>query len=129
MIKTLRVCTLSLVSALAFFSADTFAEGMCFNCTVKTIGIGPHYDELCTTSSGRSMSCAFVKVAGAFVNRPTCSGDWNYVIDTSTQSGRNALALLLTANASGKTVQISGTGVCSFYSQSENFFYAQILSE
>ncbi|MCM5511649.1 hypothetical protein [Vibrio sp. SCSIO 43169] len=55
------------------------------------------------------------KVASTPSSQPTCSnmGDrGHYVFDTSNPGGGQWLSMVLSAHASGKTVQVWGTGKC-----------------
>jgi hypothetical protein len=91
-------------------SMGSLADGICTNCTVKSIGVGPYYDGLCTSGT-----CAFVAVNGTVNYRPTCSNNtsWHFVLDTSTASGRATYALLLSAKASSASLNVYGTANCT----------------
>lgn len=100
--------------------ASSLAAGSCSNCLIKSIGIGPHYDSICSSSS-----CAVVMMDAPVQSRPGCSvSSWNFAVDTSTADGRKALSFLLTAYTAGKAVNIAGTGYCSLWGDTESLLYA-----
>jgi hypothetical protein len=83
--------------------------GSCTGCTITNIGVGPYYDSLCS-----STRCAFVRVQ-AVASKPACAtnSSWDFVLDISTDSGRSTYALLLTAYAAGKSVNMAGRNQCA----------------
>lgn len=93
--------------------------GTCTNCSIKTLGFGPYYDNLCS-----SENCVFIMLEGNITGKPSCSDQgWQFVLDTTTKSGQHTLSFLLSAHAAGRNVTISGHGVCSNWSRSESFRY------
>lgn len=111
---------LGLIALLSLSANIALAGGECGGCTIKSVGVGPYYDAICGKAS-----CTFVAVTGSIQGKPACAGtDWNFVIDTSTISGRTSLSMLLTAYAANKSINIAGSGQCTLFSAGENFLYA-----
>ena len=108
--------TMAIISML--YSGIVFGSE-CNNCTIRSIGFGPHYEGIC------AKSCIFLAVNETMVNRPGCATDatWHYVIDTSTESGKQSFSMLLTTYTTNKPITIAGTGTCTHYSAGENFLY------
>jgi hypothetical protein len=62
---------------------------------------------------------ALLAVSGPVVNRPACVVWGRYVVDVSTPQGQSMLAYLLSAQATGKQVQVYGAGTCSIFDDHE----------
>jgi len=114
-----------------FLSVISYAAtyGDCTNCEVSSIGTGAHYDGYCTTSS-----CAVIQVKhdenGSFTPSDANCGStsWQFVLDTSTDSGKTTLSQLLTAFASGKKVGIGGNSICNAALKAENIRFVYFTS-
>jgi len=118
-IKSLILITMLFVYVSGPVQAEPY--GLCSNCTVVSVGSGPHYDSACVQST----SCAAVAVRGATLARADCNSitSWNFVFDTSTDSGKSTLSLLLTAMTTGKPVVIEGAGTCNNAAKIEDLRY------
>jgi hypothetical protein len=109
------------ITFLVFFICLTnvvFA-GDCLNCTIKSLGVGPHYDGIC------GKECVFISLNGSLQERPSCATDtdWHFVLDTSTDSGKQTYSLLLMAYAANKNINLGGLNNCALYGQAESFRY------
>lgn len=63
----------------------------------------------------------FVKVSGSNASLPACSTAGNrYVLDTSTNTGKQIFAMLLAAKHAGATITLIGSGTCAQVSNSED---------
>ncbi|MCX4030494.1 hypothetical protein H0A36_26220 [Endozoicomonas sp. SM1973] len=101
------------------------SAGVCTNCKIKSIGIGPHYDNLCIKNA-----CAFILVEGNLNDIVPCStGSWHFVVDTTTDSGKSALSLLLMAHAADKRISIAGDGSCNYSREAETFLYSYLADK
>lgn len=92
-----------------------------FKGQIKSIGVGKHYDAYCANST----ACVVVMVDSTY-NKTSCNTDsWTFAFDSSTETGKNTLAMVMAAKASGQEVVIGGTGTCTVKSTSEdlNYFY------
>lgn len=99
-----------------------FGAGTCFDCQIEKIGQGPYYDSACTKPS-----CVFIKMNKDIASRPSCSiAGWDYVIDSSTDSGKATLSTLLMAYAAQKSVNVSGNNRCTLYAEYEDINYIQL---
>lgn len=79
------------------------------NVTITKFGTGPIYESLC------GVSCVPIKVRPQHSNYAGCSqniASWDFALDTSTESGKQAYAHLLASHMSGKTISIYGKGSC-----------------
>ncbi len=75
-----------------------------------------------------SNGVAMVVTPGARTGAPACAIVYNrFAVDATTAAGKAQLAGLLTAHASGKAVEIIGTGVCSAWSDTESINYVHVL--
>lgn len=65
----------------------------------------------------------FIQLTGAMENKPNChnNGNYSFVVDTSTDSGKAYMSLVLMAFASARQVDITGFDGCSIYSGVTNF--------
>lgn len=119
--QSVLVSNQSLVFGLVLaLSSLTAIADSCTNCTVRSIGIGPYYDEIC------NKSCAFIAMNEPVIGNQTdgcrTSDSWHFVLDTSTESGKNALSALLTAYVAKQPVTIEGkNNICTLFSGSEDF--------
>jgi hypothetical protein len=70
-------------------------------------------------------SKVFVALEVRPTDAPSCANNstYSYVFDGSTESGKIKLSVVLAAYAAQKTIKIGGTGICSLYSNVENFDY------
>lgn len=59
------------------------------------------------------------KLDGVWMNKPFCATTDYWAIDTDTPAGRNFLAVVLTAQASGRRVAIWGTDQCTLRADME----------
>lgn len=106
---------LALFALLCAFANVALSAGLCTNCLIKSIGVGPHYDNACGTGS-----CVFIALNGTVQGKPTCSTEgWDFVVDTSTDKGKKVLAVLLAAYAGGTAVTVAGNGGCSLRPESQ----------
>ena len=105
-----------------FCSGSAAAEGTCTSCTIKSIGVGPHYDALCLGGS-----CVVIMMDSTPGGRPSCSvSSWHFVPDTSTEAGRKTLAVLMMAYAQDKALNVAGSGGCTMFGDAENLLYGYI---
>lgn len=60
---------------------------------------------------------------------PACAiaNPQRFVIDASTAAGQSAVAVLLTAYAKGKAVNVVGTGSCTIWGDTETVAYFRIV--
>lgn len=95
---------------LLVVSSEVFSAGTCTGCSIKTIGLGPHYDQFCTSGA-----CVFIMMNGAVTDRASCgSGSgWHFTLDVATDSGKATLAALLSAYAMKEEINIKGKGTCA----------------
>lgn len=116
--KFLMKLLLSLFCLLV--STYSFSSDECTDCTIRTLGFGPHYDGSCV-----STSCVYIQMKDAITNRPlNCiAGGWHFTLDTTTDSGKGTLSALLSAYAMGKKIGIKGSGYCSNSSNTEDLQY------
>lgn len=63
-----------------------------------------------------------VIITGTYNAKPGCATSGYWAVDTDTQQGKSMLSLLLTANATGKSVSFLGTGSCSLRPDMETLF-------
>lgn len=104
---------------LLIVSVQLSASDQCSSCTIKHLGFGSYYDDLCQSSS-----CVFIMLNEAVSNRPACSSaGWHFTIDTTTDSGKGTLSALLSAQAAKRPINIKGSGYCSNYSGAEDLRY------
>lgn len=104
---------------ISLISFQLYASNQCSNCTIKHLGFGSHYDDLC-----QSTSCVFVMVDQNVSGRPACSTRaWHFTIDTTTDSGKGTLSALLAAHSTKSPVNIKGSGSCSNYTGAEDLRY------
>lgn len=104
---------LLLSALLAFASLGAFAAG---TATTTVTGI-----------AGDSSGYVFVYLTAAITGSPGCvTGNHYFVIDPSTQAGKNEMALLTTAMYSGKTVTANGTNTCSLSTGLESLAYVWV---
>lgn len=91
-------------------SSTAMAGGACNSCRIRNIGVGPYYDSLCSSNA-----CVFVSLDQPVGSRPPCAGNsyWHFVLDISTGSGKATFARLLSAKATGESLNVAGSGVCS----------------
>lgn len=63
----------------------------------------------------------FIRVAGARTAKPSCA-TYNYFMlrDEASNNGKQQLAMLLMAKASGQTITIIGAGSCTRWSDGED---------
>jgi hypothetical protein len=71
--------------------------------------------QILTTSDGR----AFFEQSGTRTTRPACATLTRWAFDSTTATGQAMMANLLTSNAQGRKVYISGSGNCSAWGDSE----------
>lgn len=121
--KTLATILLALGATGAACAACAVSASECDNCTIKYVGLGPLYSGMCV-----SESCAVVKVNGDIADKPECSqSGWNYVIDTSTSIGQDALKVVLQAKTHNLPITVGGSGKCTTWEQSEDFHYGVLV--
>jgi len=70
-----------------------------------------------------------VYIKGSYNAKPDCATSGYWAVNTETQQGRAILSLLLTANATGKTVTFLGTGSCSLRPDMETLFQVGIEND
>jgi hypothetical protein len=99
-----------------FLAHNTYAVNWCAGCKIKSIFVGPHPDKSCNTES-----CALIRVTGN-LGRAACSTgiNWQYVLDTSTNTGQLLYSQLLTAYAADLTLDMIGDNTCSIADGAEN---------
>jgi hypothetical protein len=68
-----------------------------------------------------------VKIYQTPSNQPACATNPRFSVNPATDVGKALLALLLAAQASGKTVQIWGTGSCDQMAGFESLSYMRLL--
>ncbi len=77
---------------------------------IQSLGVGLYYDSSCNAES-----CVVVMVDDSH-NGPSChKTSWDFIIDTTTTTGRNTYSHLLAAYSSGKEVVIGGAGNCNLH--------------
>ncbi len=102
------VMKFSMSLLIIMFSSSVIA-GNAENVTITKFGVGPAYESLC------GVSCVTIKVTPQHSNFADCStniASWDFALDTSTETGKQAYAHLLSSHMSGKTISIYGKGVC-----------------
>jgi hypothetical protein len=118
MTKKLRT-VFALILGLSSFAS---LAGECTGCRIKSIGAGPYYDSICSSSM-----CVFLALDQVVSNRPSCSGNsyWHFALDISTGSGKATYALLLAAYAAGESLNVAGSNACSLSTSGvvENLYY------
>ena len=67
-----------------------------------------------------------VNITGSYNVKPDCATSGYWAVNTDTQQGKAILSLLLTANATGKSVSFQGTGNCSLRPDMETLFQVGI---
>ena len=67
-----------------------------------------------------------VFVAGSYNVKPACATSGYWALNSETQQGRAILSMLITAQATGKTVSFLGTGDCSLRPDMETLFQVGI---
>ena len=71
---------------------------------------------------------AIIYTTGSRSSPPACATQVpRFAIDATTPTGKAQLATLLTAFASGKTVEFSGTGTCGNWGDTESVDYLRVL--
>ncbi len=70
-----------------------------------------------------------VNISGSYNAKPDCATSGYWALNSDTQQGRSILSLLLTANATGKTVSFLGTGDCSLRPDMETLFQVGIEND
>jgi hypothetical protein len=77
---------------------------------IRSLGAGQYYDSNCNVDS-----CVVIMVDDSHTG-PSChNASWDYIIDTTTTTGKNTYSLLLAAYSSGKEVVIGGSGNCNLH--------------
>lgn len=109
-----------LIFFVSFFSMAGNAS--IYTGKIKSIGVGPHYDSICTKAS-----CAVIMVEGSHTGATCQNGSWHYIFQTDTDSGKHLLSLVLAAKASAQEVVIGGTSLCNIDSndnaETVNYIY------
>lgn len=114
-----KIALTAVITAVLLAPTISLAAGGCYGCTIKSIGVGPFYDSICSKGA-----CVFLRLAGNIQDKPACSTEsWHFIVDTSTVSGRLTYSFLLTAQTTQALVDIVGTGTCTLYGPSEDFRY------
>ncbi|MBT8133355.1 MAG: hypothetical protein KJO03_02535 [Gammaproteobacteria bacterium] len=67
-----------------------------------------------------------VYIAGRYDAKPDCAVSGYWALNSETQQGRAILSLLITAQATGKTVSLLGTGDCRLRPDMETLFQVGI---
>ncbi len=70
-----------------------------------------------------------VFVTGNYNAKPDCASSGYWALNSDTQQGRAILSLLLTANATGKSISLLGTGDCSLRPDMETLFQVGIEND
>jgi hypothetical protein len=63
-----------------------------------------------------------VSITGRYNAKPNCAVSGYWAVNTDTAQGKAILSLLLTANATGKSVSFVGTGNCSLRPDMETLY-------
>ena len=94
---------------MALLLSSGAIAGNAENVTITKLGSGIGYEAFC------GVSCIPVKVTPKHTDFADCSrnaASWDFALNTSTESGKQAYAHLLALYMSGKPVSIYGKGTC-----------------
>jgi hypothetical protein len=100
-----------LLCAALILAPAAKAAGYAGNVSVVETGINRDYPNV-----------VFVRLSVAPTGIPACSsnGYWHFTLSLTGVTGKELYSMLLTAAASGKLLQITGTGTCNEYGQVES---------
>lgn len=70
----------------------------------------------------------YFEVDGRRTPKPACTADQNYFMirDENSATGKRTYALLLSAFLSGRTIEVSGTGTCTRWSNGEDVYHVRL---
>ena len=104
-----------IIGTLLLLSFNAVQAGSCLQCEVIAIGAGRDFDQEC-----RSNACVLIRLQDKVgqLSRSACSvtGNWHYVLDTSTDHGKARLEILREALDDRRKVDIAGNDSCHIYS-------------
>jgi hypothetical protein len=86
---------------------------------ITGIGAGSAYDTHCVGED----SCVVVKVASTHTKAGCNSNSWDFAFNSSSDTGKNTLSLVLAAELSKRLVVIGGTGLCDLNPTVEDLRY------
>ena len=112
--KNFRLAVLTLSLFLASSVMATEYRGI-----ITGVGLGPTYDAACIGDD----SCVVIKVASNHEKAGCNSNSWDFVFNSSTDTGKNTLSVVLAAEMSKRTVVIGGTGLCKLFPSTEDLTY------
>ncbi len=112
-----NVQKLAILSSLFFGTNFSYATN--YTGVITGVGVGASYDSACTGTD----SCAVVKVSSSHEKAGCNKNSWDFVFDTSTDTGRNTLSVVLAAEISQREVVIGGTGLCDMHSITEDLMH------
>lgn len=97
---------------LIMVSSGVNAGGYSADATVDYIGVGKRFimSDACNVAA-----CVVVAISPVPTGAPSCarhSSGWHYMLNTSTDVGKQAYSALLMAQASNRKFDIEGTGAC-----------------
>jgi hypothetical protein len=107
------------LAVLAVCSEAVFAGGEVSSAQVLELGVSRTYPNV-----------AFVRLSAYPTGGPSCAPSafyWQFTLTLDGLSGKELYAMLLSAQASGKAVRISGTGSCSEHGQIESLQAATVI--
>jgi hypothetical protein len=96
-------------SAALLAGHGALAGSLADNVAIQLVGVGPTYDAMC------GYKCMVITFTATPSGSP-CSfnAGWHYAINLTTEGGRTAAAVAITAKTTGNLVQASGNGTCVF---------------
>lgn len=100
----------------------TAIAGNAENVIITKLGSGPVYESIC------GVTCIPVKVTPQHSNFANCSkngASWDFALNTSTESGKQAYSHILAMYMSGKAVSIYGKGTCMGDYEEINFIISK----
>jgi hypothetical protein len=77
-------------------------------------------------SSTTLINPTHILLSGVWAAKPTCATSTYWAIDTDTTVGKNFLATILTAQASGRPITIYGSNFCSLRTDMETGIQIQL---